>query len=74
MKIASFCEDDFSACHDVASEAEFEAFSTGFDAAAEAYGGGKWRLYLLPRDHAKMVEAEHVSEVMRALEEAKEGD
>jgi hypothetical protein len=68
MKAVTFCEDDFEGHYDLRTEAEFDAFEKGFDAAAHAYGGGKWRLYLLPRDHAKMVEGEHVGEVMRALE------
>lgn len=68
MRAAVFCEDDFDSIHDVADEAEFSAFSDGFDAGAKAYGGGKWRLYLLPRDSQKMYDDEHVGEIMRAHE------
>ena len=74
MKAAVFCEDDFDKLVDVADEAAFSAFCDGFDAGAEAYGGGKWHLYLLPRDHADMVEKEHVGEVMRALEAVAEAE
>lgn len=69
MKAVTFCEDDFDGCHDVADEGAFAVFDEAFTAGANAYGAGKVRVYLLPRDHAKMVEAEHVGEVMRALEE-----
>lgn len=69
MYAVSFCEDDYNDVHDVTDEAAFAALCAGFDAGAEAYGGGNWHLYLLPRDHSTMVEKEHVGEIMRAHEE-----
>ncbi len=70
MKAVFFCEDDYEGCADVASEAEFAAFDRGFGRGASAYGAGKFSVYLLPRDHVAMVDAEHVGEVLRALEAA----
>ena len=69
MKAVCFCEDDYERCADVEGEHEFAVFEVGFTLGANAYGAGKVSVYLLPRDHAKMVAAEHVGEVMRALED-----
>lgn len=69
MKVVMFCENDYEGCADVESETEFDAFERGFAAGAHAYGAGTFSLYLLPRDHEKMVEAEHIGEVVRALDE-----
>lgn len=69
MYAISFCEDDYGDVYGVTDETAFDAFSDGFGAGANAYGAGKWRLYLLPRDEAEMVENEHIGEVMRAHEE-----
>lgn len=66
MYAVSFCEDDYNDVHEVADESAFQAFSDGFEAGASAYGAGKVRLYLYPRDEAKMIDAEHVGEAMRA--------
>lgn len=70
MKAVFFCEDDYEGCADVADEAEFNAFARGFIRGAMAYDGEgvKIAVYLLPQDHARMVEEQHVGEVMRALE------
>jgi hypothetical protein len=70
MKAAVFCEDNFDACYEVTDEAAFAVFAKAFTAGANAYGAGNVRLYLLPRHHAAMVEAEHIGEVMRAVEAA----
>ena len=68
-RIAIFCEDDFDSVAEVADEIAAATFFAGFDAGAKAYGGGKWRLYALPRDATNMHEDEHVGEIMRAHEE-----
>lgn len=68
MQAAVFCEDDFDSTHDVANEAAFSVFCDGFGAGAKAYGGGKWRLYLLPRDESEMNSDEHIGEIMRVHE------
>ena len=65
MFAVSFCEDDYNDVHEDESEGAFSIFCDGFEAGADAYGAGKVRLYLLPRDAAKMAE-EDVGEVMRA--------
>lgn len=70
MKAVFFCEDDYEGCQDIESESDFASFEVGFTLGANAYGAGKVRVYLLPRDHDAMREAEHVGEVMRALKDA----
>ncbi len=69
MKAVCFCEDDYECCADVEGEHEFAVFEAGFTLGATAYGASKVRVYLLPRDGAKMAREEHVGEVMRALED-----
>lgn len=69
MKAVYFCENDYEGCANVEDEVAFDVFESGFTVGANAYGAGSFSLYLLPRDHEKMVKAEHVGEVMRALEE-----
>lgn len=69
MKVVMFCENDYVDCADVKTEAEAAAFARGFIAGAYAYDDGPTiAVYTLPDDHQRMVEEQHVGEVIRALE------
>ena len=69
MKVVAFCENDYQCCADVATEAEAAAWAKGFIDGALAYDSGATvAVYTLPADHVRMVDEQHVGEVMRALE------
>lgn len=68
MKAVWFCDGYFHGSADVATEDEFVVFEKGLRAGAYEYGGATWAVYLLPRDHAKMLGRELPKEAGRASE------